>query len=76
LKGGDVDAVIIDNEPAKAFVEQNGGLKILDTEYAIEDYAIAVKKGNPILSDINQALEKLTMDETIDNIIAKYISAE
>ncbi len=77
LKGGDVDAVIIDNEPAKAFVAENEGLKILDTEYAIEDYAIAVAKDNTaLLDDINAALEKLTADGTINNIIAKYIKAE
>ncbi|MBQ4526750.1 MAG: transporter substrate-binding domain-containing protein [Clostridia bacterium] len=77
LKGGDVDAVIIDNEPAKAFVEANEGLVILDTDYAVEDYAIAVKKGNTeLLDEINAALEKLTADGTIDAIIAKYIKAE
>lgn len=77
LKGGDVDAVIIDNEPAKAFVAENEGLTILDTEYAVEDYAIAIAKDNAgLLSDINTALEKLTADGTIDKIIAKYIKAE
>ena len=77
LNGGDVDAVIIDNEPAKAFVEANEGLKILDTEYAVEDYAIAIKKGNTELLDkVNGALEKLAADGTIDEIIAKYIKAE
>lgn len=77
LKGGDVDAVIIDNEPAKAFVAENDGLTILDTDYAVEDYAIAVKKGNTeLLDDINAALVKLTEDGTIDGIIGKYIKAE
>ncbi|MBR5313951.1 MAG: transporter substrate-binding domain-containing protein, partial [Clostridia bacterium] len=77
LKGGDVDAVIIDNEPAKAFVAENEGLVILDTEYAVEDYAIAVKKANTeLLDDINDALEALTTDGTIDSIIAKFIKAE
>ncbi len=77
LKGGDVDAVIIDNEPAKAFVAENEGLKILETEYAVEDYAIAVSKDNAqLLADLNKALEKLTADGTIDTIIAKYIKAE
>ena len=77
LKGGDIDAVIIDNEPAKAFVSANEGLTILDTDYAVEDYAIAVKKGNtPLLDDINAALDKLTKDGTIDAIIDKYIKAE
>ncbi len=77
LKGGDVDAVIIDNEPAKAFVAENEGLKILDTDYAIEDYAIAIKKENTDLLDkINAALETLTENGTIDTIIGKYIKAE
>lgn len=77
LKGGDVDAVIIDNEPAKAFVAENEGLKILETEYAVEDYAIAIAKDNTELLDkVNAALEKLTADGTIDGIIAKYIKAE
>ena len=77
LKGGDVDAVIIDNEPAKAFVAENEGLTILDTEYAVEDYAIAIDKSNSdLLADINAALEKLTADGTIDAIISKYIKAE
>ncbi len=77
LNGGDVDAVIIDNEPAKAFVAANEGLKILETSYAIEDYAIAIKKGNTELLDkVNAALEKLTADGTIDTIIATYIKAE
>lgn len=77
LNGGDIDAVIIDNEPAKAFVAGNEGLTILDTEYAVEDYAIAVAKDNTELLDaIDKALEKLAEDGTIDAIIAKYIKAE
>lgn len=77
LIGGDVDCVVIDNEPAKAFVAQNEGLKILKTEYVTEEYAIAVKKGNTELLDaVNKALAELTADGTIDKIIAKYIKAE
>lgn len=77
LMGGDVDAVIIDNEPAKAFVAQNAGLKILETEYAVEDYAIAIAKGNTeLLDQVNTALKELVKDGTIDAIIEKYISAE
>jgi len=77
LKGGDVQAVIIDNEPAKAFVAENEGLAILGTDYAVEDYAIAVQKGNTeLLDSINNALDKLTDDGTIDAIIGKFIKAE
>ena len=74
LIGGSVDCVIIDNEPAKALVAANTGLKILDTEYANEDYAICVKKGNSdLLAKIDAAIMELTEDGTIDAIVAKYI---
>ena len=49
LVNGQVDAVVIDNEPAKSFVASNDGLKILDTEFAVEDYAIGFAKGNTAL---------------------------
>lgn len=74
LKNGQVDAVIIDNQPAKAFVEQNEGLKILETEYANEDYCIAFKKGNDELREkVNNALNELIADGTVQDIINKYI---
>lgn len=77
LKTGKVDCVIIDNEPAKAFVKANEGLKILDTEYVTEQYAICVAKNNEeLLEKINTALKELQDDGTIDKIVAKYISAE
>ena len=74
LAGGDVDCVIIDNEPAKALVAENEGLVILETAYADEDYAICVAKENEeLLNAINLAIDELTADGTIDGIIAKYI---
>lgn len=76
LLNGQVDAVVIDNAPAQEYVKVNPGLKILETEFTNEDYAIGVAKGNTALLDaINGALEKLTADGTIQNIIEKYISA-
>ena len=77
LNGGDVDCVIIDNEPAKSLVAANAGLKILATSYADEDYAIAVKKDNTqLLQAIDAAILKLTENDTIDQIVNKYIPAE
>ncbi|MBR0465059.1 MAG: amino acid ABC transporter substrate-binding protein [Clostridia bacterium] len=77
LLTGKVDCVVIDNEPAKAFVAANEGLVILDTEYTIEDYAIAIALDNEtLLNDINGALAALTADGTIPAIIAKYIPTE
>ncbi len=74
LLKGDVDCVIIDNEPAKAFVKNNAGLKILDTSYADEDYAACIKKGNTALREaIDEAIEELIEDGTIDAIVDKYI---
>ena len=74
LKNGQVDCVVIDSAPAQAYVAANEGLTILDTEYAVEDYAIGVAKGNTALLDaINGALAELTEDGTIQAIIDKYI---
>ena len=74
LLGGDIDCVIIDNEPAKAFVANNEGLTILETAYADEDYAACVAKTNPELKKaIDAAIKKLTENGTIDAIVAKYI---
>ena len=77
LSQGKIDAVVIDSEVAKKFVEETSGLKILDEAYAEEQYAIAIKKGNKELLDgVNKALSELKADGTIESIIAKYIKAE
>ena len=77
LMNGQADCVVIDNEPAKAFVAQNPGLTILDTEYVTEEYAIGIGKNNTELKDaINQALAELEADGTIQAIKDKYISAD
>ena len=77
LLSGSVDCVVIDNEPAKAYVAANNGLKILDTEYVIEDYAIGVSKNNPALRDaINAALQELIADGIVKGIVDKYIPPE
>ena len=74
LSSGKVDAVCIDNEPAKAYVAANKGLKILETPFTEEKYAIAVSKSNEdLLNAINKALDELTKDGTIAKIIEKYI---
>ena len=77
LKGGQIDCVIIDNEPAKAYVAANEGLALLEGEWVIEDYAIGVKKGNTQLLDaVNGALKELIDDGTVQKIVDKYIPAE
>lgn len=77
LVAGKIDCVVIDNEPAKSFVAANSGLKILDTEYVTEDYAICVSKENTELRDqINTALKELIADGSVQKVVDKYISAE
>ncbi|HEY8500602.1 MAG TPA: transporter substrate-binding domain-containing protein, partial [Clostridia bacterium] len=74
---GKVDAVVIDNEPAKVFVQQNPGLQILPEAYTVEEYAIAIsKKNEDLLNKINKALGELSKDGTLQSIIDKYISAD
>ena len=75
LTSGKVDCVVIDNEPAKNYIAANEGLKILDTEYAVEDYAIALAKDSELTAQINAALEELIADGTVQAIIDKYIVA-
>ena len=76
LKAGKVDAVVIDSEPAKQFVAVNEGLKILDTEYVVEEYAIGVSKENTaLLNSINATLQELIADGTVQGVIDKYINA-
>ena len=72
-----IDAVVIDGEPAKVFVKENEGLKMLDEAFTEEDYAIAVAKGNDELLDkINTALGELKDSGELDKIVDKYITAE
>lgn len=77
LINGQVDCVVVDNAPAQELVKANPGLKILETEYITENYAIGFNKGNTQLQEaVNKALAELTADGTIQKIIDKYITAE
>ncbi len=74
LVSGKIDCVVMDNEPAKSFVASNPGLKILDTEYAIEDYCIYMPTGSALYNDINNAIKSLIDDGTVKKIVDKYIN--
>lgn len=73
LQQGKIDAVVIDDQPAKTFVEENEGLKVLDMAYAEEDYAMCFKKDNEIVAKVNDAIKALKADGTFDKILASYI---
>ena len=79
LINGTIDAVIIDKQPAEAYVAANpdAGLTILDGNWVEEDYCLAVDEGNTaLLNALNTALNELKSDGTLDEIVAKYINAE
>lgn len=77
LLSGQVDCVVIDDQPAQAYVKANPSLVILDTEFTVEDYAIAVAKGNTaMLEKVNQALSELIADGSVQKVIDKYITAD
>ena len=77
LAAGKVDCVIIDNQPAKKYVEANEGLTILETAYADEEYAICFNKENTDLQQkVNKALEELIADGSVQKIVDKYIKAD
>ena len=77
LLNGQIDAVIIDNGPAQAYVAANPGLTLLEGDWVTEDYCLAVDEGNTaLLEKLNGALEELIADGTVQTIIDKYITAD
>lgn len=77
VQQGKIDAVVIDGEPAKEFVKQAEGIKILDEAFTEEEYALAVDKGNDdLLKKINDALNDLKENGKLDEIVDKYINAD
>ncbi len=74
LKLGRIDCMVLDENPAKKFVENNPELKILDEEFAVEEYAICISKENTELKEkINGAITKIKEDGTLDSIVKNYI---
>lgn len=77
LRQGKIDCVVIDEQPAIKFVEQNSGIAILEEEFTLEEYAFVIAKENEeLLAKVNAALAELKAEGTLDNIIKNYIGAE
>ena len=75
LLNGQIDCIVLDDSVGRAYVAANPGLTILDTEYAVEDYAFGVTKGNTALLDaVNGALNELIADGSVQSIIDAYIT--
>ena len=76
LLSGKLDCMIVDDQVAISFAAANEGLALLDTAYALEEYAICFPKESELYASFNAALEELIADGTVQTIIEKYISAE
>ena len=77
LKQGKIDAVVIDVQPAQSFVKTNSELMILDEEFVTEDYAMCISKNKPELkASINEALNVIKANGTLDKIIDNYIGED
>ncbi len=75
LMSGKIDAVIVDELPAKAIVQQNSNtLKYIDEKLTEEEYAIAIKKNSDLTAEINKVLEKLIADGTIDELTMSHMT--
>lgn len=75
LVNGKCDVVVIDSATAQKYVSDHEGLKIVEdaTAFDSEEYGIAVKKDNTeLLEQINEVLNKMIADGTINELSAKY----
>lgn len=75
MMNGNLDAVIVDKNPAEVIKDQYGDeIKLITDQFPEEEYAIAVNKGNSKLLDkINDALKTILSDGTFDEIVKKYV---
>ncbi len=77
LLNGQIDAVVIDDGPAKEYVAANPGLKILDTAYVTEDYCLAVDQDNTdLLEALNTVIETMIDEGLVAEIVSHYVSAD
>ena len=76
LKNGMIDAVIMDDAPAKeavATAENVNDVKVIDIALTTESYGIAIKKGNTELKEkIDTAIAELKAAGKIDELKAKW----
>jgi polar amino acid transport system substrate-binding protein len=80
LVNGKVDLVIIDQNPAQVFEEKfEGKVVAIDGtkfDFDVEQYAIALPKGSPLVEKVNEALAELIADGTFDELAQQYLYAE
>jgi polar amino acid transport system substrate-binding protein len=77
LKNGAIDAIVVDELPAKEIVKRNPELKIVDDDFFTDEYAIAVKKGNPeLLASINKTIATIKANGVYQKMLESYMPLE
>lgn len=77
LKNGSIDAIVLDELPAKEIVSRNPSLKIVDVDLAVEAYAIAVKKGNTeLLNKINDSIALIKSNGEYEALINAFMPVD
>ena len=77
LKNGAIDAIVLDELPAKEIVKRNNSLTIVNDNFAAEEYAIAVRKGNTeLLDSINATISRIKADGTYENLINAFMPVD
>ena len=75
LRQGKIDAVMSDDEPAKAFVKQNPSLHILDEVFVEEFYAgVIAKENKSLLDSVNLAIREMKANGIYDSLFNRYIN--
>ena len=74
LKNGTINSIIMDNKAAEeAAVQNSDAIKTINVALTVEQYGIAVKKGDEeMLKKVNDALKELEADGTIDMLLKQY----
>ncbi len=73
LKSGDVDLTLSDSTAANGYVgASNGGLKIIGSPLASEDFGFIFPKGSDLVAPVNAAIAAMKADGTIDALNQKW----
>ncbi len=77
MKNGNVDFVMIDEQPAKQLAKKISGVKVIDVPLTVEEYAFGVDKAQPeLLASVNEILADMKATGKLDAIVAAYATGE
>ena len=77
MKNGNIDYVIIDQQPAWSLAGSIAGIKVIDIPLTVEEYAFGVDKAQPELkANINTIIAEMKTNGKLEEIIQAYANDE